>query len=172
VSGRAEVRGWALAVAVAVAVVLAAGGAAQEAAPAFGLAVDDERPQIGQTVRVTVTAGGAPLAGARVAAVYRPNSETTSTEHLAPTDASGTAFWTPSAAGPVRLEAWPPGSAEEAPAAVTFAVAVRFGGFPPSGLAIMVIAGLLLLGGAAFGLTMLLGSGAPLPPTDHEPPST
>jgi hypothetical protein len=169
VSGRAAVRRWALATVAWLA--LAGGGAAQEAAPAFGVAVDDERPLIGQTVRVTVTAGGAPLAGARVAAVYRPNSETTSTEHLAPTDASGTAFWTPSAAGPVRLEAWPPGSAEEAPAAATFAVAVRFGSFPPSGLAIMVIAGLLLLGGAAFGLTMLLGGGAPLP-TEQEPPST
>ena len=160
------------ALAVVLAVFLPAAAAAQEPAapPAVTLAVDDERPQIGQTVRVAVLAGGSPLAGARVTAVYRPNSSTTSTEHLAATDASGTVFWTPSAAGPVRLEAWPPGAAEGSAAAVTHAVAVRYGSFPPSGLAIMVIAGALLLGGAAVGMSMLLSD--PKHPPESEPPST
>lgn len=139
-------------------------------APAITLAADDERPVIGQTVELTVLAGGTPLRGGRVSAVYRPNSSTTSTEHLAPTDAAGTVYWTPSAAGPVNLQAWAPSAAEDAPPAAIVAVAVRYGGFPPSGLAIMLLAGALLLGGAAFGLTMLLRR----PPDDDErlPPSS
>lgn len=143
---------------------------AAEPAPAITLAADDERPVIGQTVELTVLAAGTPLRGARVSAVYRPNSSTTSTEHLAPTGADGTVFWTPSAAGPVNLQAWAPGAAEDAPPAVVVAVAVRYGGFPPSGLAIMLLAGALLLGGAAFGLTMLLRR----PPDEDErlPPSS
>lgn len=134
-------------------------------APAITLTADDERPVLGQTVRLTVLAGGTPLRAARVSAVYRPNSSTTSTEHLAPTDEAGTVFWTPSAAGPVNLQAWPPSVAEGAAPAVTVAVAVRYGGFPLSGLVIMLLAGALLLGGAAFGLTMLLSA----PPDDAEP---
>jgi hypothetical protein len=137
---------------------------------AITLAADDERPIIGQTVQLTVLAGGSPLRGARVRAVYRPNSSTTSTEHLAPTDDAGTVFWTPSAAGPVNLQAWAPAVAEDAPPAVTVAVAVRYGGFPLSGLVIMLLAGALLLGGAIFGMTMLLRA----PPHDGErlPPSS
>jgi hypothetical protein len=154
---------------------LLGGGAATWAqgpaeAPAVVLSAADERPLIGETVRLTVLAGGTPLAGARVSAVYRPNSSTTSTEHLATTDAAGTVFWTPSAAGPVRLEARPPEAAEDAAPAASLAVAVRYGGFPLSGLAIMVIAGVLLLGGAAFGMTMLLR--APPAHPEREPPST
>lgn len=159
----------------ALALVLAAalGAGAQEAAEAAAVTVaaDDERPRIGDTVRITVLAGGTPLAGARVAAVYRPNSSTTSTEHLAPTDAAGTVFWTPSAAGPVRLEARAAEAAENAPPAASLAVAVRYGGFPPSGMAIMLIAGVLLLGGAAYGMATLLREGPPQR-RDHEPPST
>jgi hypothetical protein len=139
--------------------------AAAAEAPAITLTADDERPVLGQTVRLTVLAGATPLSGARVSAVYRPNSSTTSTEHLAPTDQAGTVFWTPSAAGPVNLQAWPPSVAEGAAPAVTVAVAVRYGGFPLSGLVIMLLAGALLLGGAAFGMTMLLRT----PPDDAEP---
>lgn len=171
-AGRRAVRRWRSA-ALAVALAAALGAVAQPAAEAPGvtLAAENERPRIGDTVRLTVLAGGTPLAGARVAAVYRPNSSTTSTEHLAPTDAAGTVFWTPSAAGPVRLEARPTEAAEDAPPAASLAVAVRYGGFPVSGMAIMLIAGVLLLGGAVVGLSMLLREGAP-PAPDHEPPST
>jgi hypothetical protein len=165
--------GLALILALILALGLAAAARAQEPAaepPAITLATDDERPVIGQTVRLTVLAGGTPLRAARVSAVYRPNSSTTSTEHLAPTDDAGTVFWTPSAAGPVNLQAWAPSVAEEAAPAVVVAVAVRYGGFPPSGLAIMLLAGVLLLGGAAFGMTMLLRR----PPHEPErlPPSS
>lgn len=165
-------RGLAAALALMLALGLAAAAPAQEQAaetPGITLTADDERPVIGQTVELTVRAGGTPLRAARVSAVYRPNSSTTSTEHLAPTDAAGTVFWTPSAAGPVNLQAWGPSAAEEAAPVVIVAVAVRYGGFPPSGLAIMLLAGALLLGGAAFGLTMLLRRPPHGPPDDAEP---
>lgn len=136
--------------------------------PAVSLEVSDERPLIGQTVELTALAGGTPLAGARVRVTYRPNSSTTSTDELAATDAAGTASWVPTAAGPVNLQVWLPG-ADGAPA-VTHAVAVRYGRFPLSGLAIMLLAGALLFGGATYGMTKLLRSGAALP--QGEPPST
>lgn len=164
--------GWlaALVLAAALGPPLAAQEAAEPAAPAVTVAADDERPRIGQTVRLTLAAGGTPLAGARVTAVYRPNSSTTSTEELAPADDTGTVFWTPTAAGPVSLRAWPPrGGLEEAPAA-SLDVAVRYGGFPPSGLAIMLLAGALLVGGAAFGSIMLMRG--PAVEAGVEPPST
>ena len=44
---------------------------------------------------------------------------------------------------------------------------VRFGAFPASGMAVMIVAGLLLFGGAALGLRSLLAA-----PQLDEPPST
>lgn len=166
------------AVALLAAALLPAGTArAQEtrdalAEPGVEIMVANERPLRGQPVRVTVLEGGQPLAGARVVAVYRPNSNTQHREELAAVDSSGLLLWTPTDAGPVTLEvrdAGTPADADEPPmAAIT--VAVRFGSFPPSGLFIMVLAGILLFGGAATGMYLLMR------PTEHmpaeEPPST
>lgn len=134
------------------------------------LTIDDERPFRAESVRIHVSAGGAPAAGAVVEAIYRPNSSTTHREPLPPADSSGTIFWTPRDAGPVTLEARLP-TALESPPGATLTVAVRYPGFPPSGLAIMVLAGCLLLGGASLGMYMLLTNpSGPLP--GDEPPST
>jgi hypothetical protein len=142
------------------------------AAPLAALEIQaaDERPLKGAPVRLTVTEGTAPAAGARIEAVYRPNSSTSSTEALPAADSAGTVFWTPRAAGPVRLSAWPAGAGEGGPPAAQLTVAVRYGSFPPAGLLIMVVAGVLLLGGAAFGMIMLLRP--PGQPPLEEPPST
>ena len=96
---------------------------------------------------------------------YRPNSETAHTADLGTTGADGTVAWTPDDAGVVLLEAGP----EDAPLAQT-RVSVRFGAFPPLGLLVMVVAALLLFGGAAMGFVWLMRGPEPLP-TD-EPPST
>lgn len=132
----------------------------------------DERPLRGETVRLTVTDGGAPAPGAQVVAVYRPSSNTVHRQELTPVDASGTVLWTPTDAGPVTLQVWPAGadhSADTQPD-TALTVAVRFGSFPPSGLLTMLLAGLLLFGGAVTAFWMLLQ------PTGHppedEPPST
>jgi hypothetical protein len=150
--------------------------AAQDAAgEAAGLAIvaDDERPLRGQVVRLTVTEGGRPAAGARVTALYRPNSQTQHEAELAPVDSSGTVLWTPEYTGPVTLEVRPAGTPSgggEPPAAAALTVAVRYGSLPASGLFIMVLAGVLLFGGAAWAMILLLR------PPDHipeaEPPST
>ena len=108
---------------------------------------------------------GAPVAGVPLRARYRPNSETAHTADLGATGADGTVEWTPDDAGVVLLEAGP----EDAPLAQT-RVSVRFGGFPPLGLLVMVVAALLLFGGAALGFVWLMRGPEPLPA--EEPPST
>ena len=149
-----------------------AGDGSGETAPGLAIVADDERPLRGQVVRLTVTEGGRPAAGARVSAVYRPNSETQHESELAAVDSSGTVLWTPEYTGPVTLEVRPAGtpSGPEPPAAAALTVAVRYGGLPASGLFIMILAGVLLFGGAIVSMVLLLRPPDHLPPT--EPPST
>lgn len=146
--------------------------AAQVPAPGLAITADDERPLRGQVVRLTVTEDGRPAAGARVTAHYRPNSQTAKKAELAPVDSSGTVLWTPELPGPVTLEVRPAGSPPEAeaPPAAALTVAVRYGRLLPSGLFIMVLAGVLLFGGAAWAMYLLLHGPEPVP--DTEPPST
>jgi hypothetical protein len=146
------------------ATLLAALAAAAPAA-AVEIVIASDSPLRGEPVAVTVTDGGAPVAGARVEAHYRPNSQTASREELAPTGADGRTEWTPHLAGIVTLAVLDPEGGAP-PASVN--TAVRMGYFPASGIAVMVIAGLLLFGGAAIGMTMLLREGPPA----VEPPST
>ena len=81
---------------------------------------------------------------------YRPNSGI-AFEEVVP--ASGTsATWTPSRAGVVAL-ATPAGASQN--------VSVRFDRMPASGLTILVLAGLVLFGGATFAMRALLSEDAP-----------
>jgi hypothetical protein len=124
-------------------------------------------PLRGATEALTVTdAGGAPVAGATVTATYRPNSQTSRAHELAPTDAAGRTRWTAEDAGIVTLAAK---SASGEPLA-SRNVSVRFGGMPASGVAVMLIAGTLLFGGALLGMVLLLREPSHAP--EHEPPST
>ncbi len=135
-------------------------------AAAQSIELEEQYPLRQQPQRLVVLQDARPLPGALVTARYRPNSQTTFSETLAPTDSAGSVIWTPRDAGIVTLEARA-SAADETPIA-TLDVAVRFERFPPAGLAIMIFAALLLFGGAAFGMTMLLRG--PLP--EDEPPST
>ena len=126
--------------------------------------VDQEFPVRGETATVTVTgADGRPRAGDVVEVTYRPTSETQSTETLPPPDAAGQVIWTPRDAGIVTL------AVEDL---ASHNVAVRFGRFPAAGLGIMILAGLLLFGGAGVGFVTLLRSPEPAEPLVGEPPST
>jgi hypothetical protein len=160
---------------------LAALAAPRVAAQEMAIRADDERPLRGQAVRLTVTEDGRPAAGARVSALYRPNSHTEHRSELAAVDSSGTVLWTPEYTGPVTLEVRPAGTEADADAdadaetppvapSATLTVAVRYGSLPPSGLFIMVLAGLLLFGGAAVSMLLLLRPPDHIPPS--EPPST
>lgn len=95
---------------------------------------------------------------------YRPNSETAHSEIVGPTELDGSVAWTPMDAGLVRLKAHRPKTPE--PPFALNDVAVRFGTFPGSGLAMMCIAGLLLFGGSVFGFLLLLESDPPAEEAD------
>lgn len=137
------------------------------AAPAAAdIELEERFPLQGEAVAVTVRVGGAPLPGVELEAQYRPNSATGSSETLPPTDAAGVVRWTPREAGLVTLAPTSPAVGVEAKT-----VAVRYGGFPSSGLVIMVLAGLLLFAGAGAGLALLL-SGEEPDAAEVEPPST
>lgn len=145
--------------------VLAIGLLPGPAAASVTIEVDRPSPLRGEALTVTVTGDGRPLAGAGLEALYRPNSQTSFVESLPPTDAAGTSEWTPRDAGIVTLSVLDPA---DGPPLATRTLAVRFGSFPARGIAVMVLAGLLLFGGAGFGLYMLLSEGPPA----VEPPST
>lgn len=150
----------------ALAVALLAAIAVATPAAAVEIALASDSPLQGEPVTVTVTDDGAPVAGARVEALYRPNSQTSAREDLAPTGADGRTEWTPSDAGIVTLAVLDP--EREGATLASVNTAVRRGYFPASGIAVMIIAGLLLFGGAAIGMKMLLSEGPPA----VEPPST
>lgn len=134
------------------------------AATAQRITVTPELPVRGETATLTVTGEeDQPLAGKVVEITYRPNSETTSIETLSPTDPSGQVAWTPRDAGIVTLTVGD---------LVSHNVAVRFGRFPSAGLAIMILAGMLLFGGAGLGFVVLLRSGEAPEPAVGETPST
>lgn len=125
-------------------------------------------PLRGEPVEIRLTGpGGAPLPGVAVSALYRPNSETAHTDELGPTGPDGTLTWTPADAGVVTLQAAGEG---EAPPVAQTQVAVRFGSFPPVGLLVMVVAAVILFGGAGIGFWLLLRPPPHIPAI--EPPST
>jgi hypothetical protein len=152
------------------AALLAVAAALAAALPAAGgeIHLDEQYPLRGRATRVEVVDdGGRPVAGAVVEALYRPNSQTSHRAALAPTDAAGATAWVPEDAGIVTLTARAPGAGDASPPLATTNVAVRYGGFPAPGVFIMLLAGVLLFGGAAAGMWMLLGA-----PPAVEPPST
>jgi len=118
-------------------------------------------PTEGETTRIAVTdADGAPVEGAVVQAVYRPQSEVEHVEEVGVTTESGTLSWTPSGAGVVTLEAVLP--AEEG--TVSKSIPVRFRGVPLTGLLTLVLAGLILYGSVFRGFRTLDSPPPPLPP--------
>ncbi len=154
------------AVALAVWSAVAAGPVLGQATGAPAVVADDPFPLRGETTEIRVEgADGRPLAGVALRARYRPNSETAHTAEMGVTDAAGRVEWTPDDAGVVLLEA-----GDAAAPIAQHRVSVRFGGFPPLGLLVMVVAAALLFGGAALGFWWLMRGPEPLP-TD-EPPST
>lgn len=162
--GRA-VRALSLAVVLAPIAVGTPAAAQQEVAE---LTAETQYPLRGEPVEIRLTgAGGAPLPGVPISARYRPNSETAHTEELGPTGPDGSLSWTPADAGVVTLQA--AGDGEAQPLA-QLQLAVRFGAFPVVGLLVMVVAAVLLFGGAAVGFRLLLRPPRHVPAV--EPPST
>ena len=122
------------------------------------IAVSDPFPLRGEPVTVTLENEGAGIAGAEIQATYRPQSDVELQEVIGKTDAVGAITWTPRAAGLVTLGgAWAAESGETASASNT--LSVRFGGVPPQGVAMMIIAALILFGGAGYSIARLMRPG-------------
>lgn len=137
---------------------------AAETMAAVSLTTDHPYPIVGETTNVIAEDESGPLEGAIIQVEYRPNSSTSRTVTLTPTDESGMTLWTPAGAGLARLSVTGP----DGPTG-TIAVSVRYTGFEPSGIAIMLFAGIFLFGGAAYGMKLLISEQkAPA----EEPPST
>lgn len=131
------------------------------------IGLGDTFPLRGATETLTVTdAGGQPVAGAVVTVTYRPNSQTSKSHDLPPTDAAGRTEWSVEDAGIVTLSA----KSVDGESLASLNVAVRFGGMPGTGIAVMIVAGGLLFGGVLLGLVLLLRKPPHIP--EHEPPST
>jgi len=105
----------------------------------------------GETYPVRATGGR--LWGLHI--TYRPGSDVEDTKSfVSPPD--GVAEWTPAHAGLARLEAWitPAGGGETV--AHEQMVSVRFGSTLTTGLFVMLVAGLILFGGAFVSIRALL----------------
>lgn len=142
-------------------------------APATGLSqeirLNQPYPLMNRPVKVSVTDDGSPVVEATILVTYRPNSQTIDTETLV-TNQRGVALWRPRDAGIARLELR---SDDPQHAALsTLNVAIRFGGPPASGVAVMIVAGILLFGGAGFGMWLLLSGPRNPSIAEVEPPST
>lgn len=112
---------------------LALAGLAPTAAAQYTLSAP--RLYVGEPVTVTL-----PQAVQALEVTYRPNSSIATTETLTP--AGGlTVEWTPTQAGVVRLSSAAAGGQN---------VSVRFQETPTSGLLVLILAGTILFGGAAF----------------------
>lgn len=120
---------------------------AQLTVEALPLAPGEEPPDAivqGQPVRITLD-----VPTTDVSVVWRPNSAIPDTVALDPT---GTQFtWTPTRAGVATVVT--PEASEN--------VSVRYSGFPASGILILILAGGILFGGAAFAMGKLLGDDPP-----------
>ena len=88
----------------------------------------------------------------RLKVIYRPNSETAKEEEVGAFRGDGTIQWTPSAPGIASLQAVGPDNE----VLVSENVAIRFSGIPAYGVLVMVLAGILLFGGAGVSLRLAL----------------
>lgn len=127
------------------------------------LAMDDEFPVVGQDREVSVS--GVERAEDLVLwVVYSPTSETSTEEEVGRFSTDGTVTWSPSRFGIATL------SARDDAGQVVAAenAAILFAETPGTGVLVMIFAGVLLFGGAAFSLRSVLASGVPeqLPPID------
>lgn len=117
----------------------------------------DPYPLVGRATTIEVSSAGAPVPGAEVEVLHRPNSEAASLDRLGRTDAAGRVSWSPADAGLARITATGPDGAIEA----QLDVAIRWGRMPRAGLLILVLAAALLFGGAGTGLVLVARADRP-----------
>jgi len=115
------------------------------------LAVSSKFPVVGRDEEVRLTGESLP-SEVRLKVVYRPNSETKVERVVGAFDTEGKLIWRPEAPGITVLSAI---AADDSVVATT-KVATCFASPPATGILVMVVAGILLFGGAALSLVFAL----------------
>ena len=130
---------------------------------AIDLALDDDFPVIGKDQNVSVS-GVERTDSLRLWVIYSPNSETQTEEEIGRFSSVGSMTWNPTRSGIATLSV----RDDQGGVVATENVAILFAKTPGSGVLVMLFAGVLLFGGAAFSLRSVLRSGVPqhVPPID------
>jgi len=121
-----------------------------------------EYPTVDETIEVKITNSENLPEGAEILVVYRPGSETEKNTYLGPVSLDGKFIWTPENPGIATIKAGvriPPVNQDDKEtfeAAVSKNVAICFAGLPGIGIGVMILAGILLFGGAAISLVIAL----------------
>ncbi len=89
--------------------------------------------------------------------VYRPNSRTSKNEKIQVSPPARKVSWVPKDAGLAMVKVTTESNT------ITRNISIRFAHFPFSGIIVMVVAGIILLGGASFSIYLLTKT--PLPPS-------
>lgn len=128
---------------------------------AADLSLDGEFPIVGKGETVSLT-GVENAENLRLWVIYSPNSETQTEEEIGRFSSAGAITWNPTRFGIATLSV----RDDQGGVVATENVAILFSKTPGSGVLVMIFAGVLLFGGAAFSLRSVLRSGVP----QHAPP--
>ena len=121
-------------------------------AGSLNLCTDVTFPGEGRSCLLTLQDAGAPVGDATISVTFRPNSEVASTKVLGTTDDSGRLLWTPDEAGIATLSA-----AVEGADPVDLTVSVKFQRPSAFGIAILILAGMILFGGNGYSFAKTFG---------------
>ena len=134
---------------------VALSAAAVGAEPTPSIAIAESVPTQGEAVIIVLRE---PVG--RLEAVYAPNSKVSRRQALEPLAKDPRSYsWTPERAGIVTLEAYPlAGASAEGKPIATKKLSVAFDGSPVAGVLIMLVAGVILFGGAFLTLRSIMHS--------------
>jgi hypothetical protein len=116
------------------------------------LCTDVTFPGEGRPCVLTLRDSEGAVSGARITVTFRPNSEVATTNELGATDAAGRFTWTPDEAGIATLTA-----EAESYDPVDLTVSVKFQRPSALGIAILIVAGMLLFGGNGYSFAKTFG---------------
>lgn len=116
------------------------------------LCTDKAFPEQGSLCMITLQDDGVPVGGIPVNVTYRPNSEVETILNVGVTDDAGQIYWVPPFAGIATLE-----TAGEDLSPVSLTLSVRFKDPSPFGIAILIIAGMILFGGNGYSFAKTFG---------------
>lgn len=116
------------------------------------ICITPQTPIQGRPCDLTIRADGQPAGGQLLVATYRPNSEVARCDTLGATNAAGTLAWSPRDAGMATLDVYDAGRAVQ-----TMTVSIKFRETPALGVAILILAGIILFGGNGYALARTFG---------------